>query len=242
MTLKSIAALTFGGLLTMSAPASADLIYLGTTETHGSGLGDQLTLLSFGATGSDNTTASAAIVADGTNDLVIEGPGTQINGGANNQMWTLGDAGILDGSEFRLVWNQNEPSPDGVVTLLDLSAAFYAQDGTLLHVANLDTSTCPTLDCTFTEVAGGIGGEGHVFGLSAQQASDLNLFANFADIRVGVGTELMLASFTGDEGGYETFNLTRYDGGDNQTIPEPSLLLLFGAALVGAGSAMRKRQ
>lgn len=242
-----VLAYALGGLLAAAGTASADLVYLGTTNQTGSGVGGQQTLLSFSATGAQNTSASAAIVWNGTGDDILTGPGTQVQTGDNNKTRALGAAGITQGSEFALVWNMNEPGQNGQVGLQNLSVAFYANDGTLLHVANLSAATCPNVTCTFTQVGNGIGTQGHVFGLDTTQAGIVDLFADFANVRVGLGSALSLVGLLDDESGFETFNIAKLDadggggGGGGGSVPEPSMLLLLGVALFGMAAFARKQ-
>ena len=228
--------------------ASAELIYLGTTETLGAGIGNQHTILSFGSQGSGDM-ANAAIVRSGGADEILNDADTGINGGANNQTRTFGEAGITDASEFRLIWNLNEPAT-GTVTLDALRVAFYGgpTGSDLLHVAVLDLSACGDPGeppCVYEEVLGGIGGAGHVFGLDPVEIGVMNGFVaeDFAAIRVGIGSGdaefPSYVSLSGESGGFETFNLA---GTALASVPEPTSLLLAGMALVGLTQAVRRRQ
>ena len=96
---------------------------------------------------------------------------TTFNGGSNNQTYTLAGLGVVDAADLRFVFNVNEP--DDLVTLMGLSINFFAADSTAgpmpFHVATL-----AGVPMELVEVGSGIGGQGHVFGLSPAEAAIVN--------------------------------------------------------------------
>ena len=232
-------ALTFGG----ATSARADLVLLGTTDQLGSGIGGQLTILNFTVTGPpSNITEAAAIVRTANGDQIFAGANTQVTGGANNQTRTLAEAGITDGSQFRLILNINEP--DDLVTLSSLRAVFYSSTGAVLHTAVLGScGQFGALPCNLPEVGGGIGGQGIVFGLTAAEAGIISAqitALGAGNIFVGIGTEANLVTLTNAQGGFETFNIARGPG--DQVIPEPTTMLLLGTGLAGIAAKVRRRR
>ncbi len=124
--------LTFGHLLLAAATAvclspsraSASLVYLGTTDEQGSGLGHVNTLLSLKPQG--NGTTACGLVGIGDVTSTCNGAMTTFTGGSNNQTYTLAGLGVVDAADLRFVFNVNEP--DDLVTLEGLTINFFGAD------------------------------------------------------------------------------------------------------------------
>lgn len=201
-------------------------MYLGSEAHTGSGIGRVDTMLSFSPQGND--TAACGQITFG--DVVSScGGNTQFQGGANNQTYTFGELGLTDASDLRIIFNVNEP--DNAVTLNSLSALFYRPDGTLYHTATYS----PAGGRSFAEVGGGIGGQGHVFGLDDEQAQFINLTLAAGNV-LGLRSALSNAA-----GGFETFNVGTDEGTPGTSVPEPSVVAMLGLGLTMAGSAIRRR-
>ena len=235
--------LKFGHLLLAAATAvclspsraSASLVYLGTTDEQGSGLGNVNTLLSLSPQG--NGTMACGLVGIGNVTSACNGTMTTFAGGSNNQTYTLAGLGVVDAADLRFVFNVNEP--DDVVTLTGLAINFFAAGATAgaipFHVASLASVPMELL-----EVGSGIGGQGHVFGLTPAEAAIVN-----AQLTSGViiGAQF---SVSGAAGGFETLNVSAVEdevGNPTPTptdVPEPTLLVLVGGALLSVGAVSRR--
>ena len=222
--------LKFGHLLLAAAAAVcltpsralASLVYLGTTDEQGSGLGNVNTLLSLRPQG--NGTTACGLVGIGNLTSACNGTITTFNGGSNNQTYTLGGLGVTDAADLRFVFNVNEP--DDVVRLMGLSINFFAADSTAgdmpFHVASL-----ASVPMELVEVGSGIGGQGHVFGLSPAEVLIVN-----EQLTPGV---IIGAQFFvwGAAGGFETLNVSAVE--DEMGNPTPTTHRRSGAHIAGAG-------
>ena len=219
--------------------ASASLVYLGTTTDLGAGLGNVSTIVSLSPQG--NAAIACGLVGPGNVTSACSGAATTFAGGSNNQVYTLGALGVVDAADLQFIFNVNEP--DDVVTLTGLSVNFFAAGSTAgavpFHVASFAGSM--VLD----EVGGGIGGQGHVFGLDSASAALVN-----AQLTAGVIIGAQFA-VSGAAGGFETLNVTVEDevtppgppGTPNPTaVPEPTALVMLGAALLGSGLVARRQR
>jgi hypothetical protein len=214
--------------------ASASLVYLGDTAQLGSGLGNVNTLVSFSPQG--NGTVACGSVAPGNVTAACNGTSVTFAGGSNNQVYTIGALGVTDANDLRFVFNINEP--DDAVTLTSLAINFFAAGATAtstpFHVA-----TYPSAPVTLPEIGGGIGGQGHVFGLNAEEAAIVN-----ARLAAGVIIGAQFA-VSGAAGGFETLNVSSVEDetpGNPSDVPEPTALMLLGSTLLGVGLASRRRQ
>ena len=213
--------------------ASASLMYLGTTNELGSGLGHVNTLLSFSPQGNGATACGLIGIGDITS--ACNGTATTFAGGSNNQTYTLAGLGVVDAADLRFVFNVNEP--DDVVTLTGLTINFFAAGATAGDVP-FYASSLASVPMQLVEVGSGIGGQGHVFGLSPADVLIVN-----AQLASGV---IIAAQFSvaGSAGGFETLNVSGVEdevgNPDPPDVPEPTLLVLVGGALLGMGAVSRR--
>jgi hypothetical protein len=219
------------------AQASASLVYLGTTTELGSGLGNVDTVLSLRPQG--NGTTACGVVGIGDLTVACNGTATTFTGGSNNQTYLLAGLGVVDAADLRFVFNVNEP--DDLVTLTGLSINFFEGGATAASVP-FHVASFAGVPMELAEVGGGIGGQGHVFALSPGEAAIVN-----AHLASGVilGAQF---SVSGAAGGFETLNVSGVEdevggGTPNPTdVPEPTLLLLVGGAMMGVGAMSRRRR
>jgi hypothetical protein len=215
--------------------ASASLVYLGTTTQLGSGLGNVNTLVSLSPQG--NGTVACGSVAPGNVTAACNGTSVTFAGGSNNQVYTIGALGVTDANDLRFVFNINEP--DDSVTLTSLAINFFAPGSTATSAPFHVASYPPGAPVTLPEVGGGIGGQGHVFGLTADEAAIVN-----ARLAAGVIIGAQFA-VSGAAGGFETLNVSSVEDetpGTPSDVPEPTALMLLGSTLLGLGLASRRRQ
>lgn len=214
--------------------ASASLLYLGTTSEQGSGLGNVNTIVSLKPQG--DGTVACGMVGPGDVTSPCDGALTTFNGGSNNQTYTLAGLGVVDAADLRFVFNVNEP--DDVVTLTGLSIDFFAAGATMGTIPFL-VSSFAAVPMELVEVGGGIGGQGHVFALSASDAAIVN-----AQLTAGVILGARFSVF-GAAGGFETLNVSGVEDEvvpNPRDVPEPTMLALVGGALLGVGAASRRKR
>lgn len=218
------------GFVLAPATAHADLIFLGTVGTVGSGIGSVATVLTLdgpanssdaeGYVRCDSNTLDGVCNDDADGDL---GPVAQTR--------SFAEAGITTASEFRLIFNANEGGNDGEITLVSLVAYFYNSSGILYHTAEFQGAPV-----TYNGVFTGQGEQGLVFGLDVDQATEVQSQFNSSN-RIGIA-----ASLSDANGGFDAFNVSMARGDDVIPSPEPAVLALFGIGLFAVGFRARRRK
>ena len=223
------AAALFAGILGAGS-ARADVIYLGDFNRTGTGLGAVPTLLSIQGKRNDMdrnpTTETGKVGWNGTVDFTTGD--TAAHG--QNQTRTLGELGVTQARDLRIVLNLNEPGNDSMITLQDLVVTAYGMNGAVVFTG---AYTGPDLNL-FDR--GGIGNSGSAFGLDAAQAAQLQAVYS-PNLRIGVESTIINVG-----GGFETF----YGGSaakvQNTAIPEPGTMTLLGMGALGALGVIRRRR
>ena len=238
--LRRAFAVAFVILVFNGALALADMVYIGTINVHGSGIGSEATIVNAKLNGNAVGTTEEADLnfapVTGADSLTYSSD-TNVTGGSNNRSWNLGtDLGISQASELVLVLNINETGGD-VGVILDRLVLYILNDAakstTAFYLQDSDKGV---------NYGGniGIGAQGFVFTLDAAQRAVLDgiiLAAGGASsVRVGAG-------FTASEvcDGFETVNVAKYEGGAPPSeLPEPTSLILLGSGLMALGLLRRR--
>jgi hypothetical protein len=220
----TLATFTVIGLAT-AVPARADIIFLGQLSEQGQGIGAVNTALTL----INNTGATA------TGAISPAGPaGNAGTGAAQGGLFTFSQLGITGADQFRIVFNINEAGSADTLILNSLILTAFAPTGS--GVLGTFDLAADLVGDEFTQIAGGVGGSGLVFGLDPAQTAQLQaLFLADPALRLGLA-----ASLGGLNGGNDVFQFAM--GGTTAPIPEPTTMLLLGTGLVGiAGYARRRR-
>ncbi len=226
--LTKLACAAAAGLALTGPQAFAMLVETAPMAITGTGLGAVSTSLTLqGSNGA--TFESAAVGVDPvTNLMTIAGDAK--TGASQTRLWTLGDLGVTDASDLRVVFNAVEPGNASGITLDDLVLTVYGTDGAALFTSS------PFSAVSFADTNTGAGRSGFVFALdAADQAAAAYAFAgNFALNRVGLS-----ATASDFGGGPETFYLA--SAAPVSAVPEPATYWLMFLGL-GAFIGLRGRR
>lgn len=246
MRLRTFAVLAVVSLIGGAGLARASIIFDQPVDITGAGFGNIPRLLTVQST-ADNPTesgcvawtssgmvvgASACLTADATNGngvLNIGGdePPPTTSGSNKFAAPTLGDLGITQASDLRIVFDATQPG-GGAIDMTDLTLKFFDASGSLLLAIDGERS--------FSSTTAGNGRADFAFKISDDE---------LASVQAAMGTGVHVAlesSFTGAHGGPESFfitsvtSLTSGDAGGQGgpgAVPEPSTWLTLGAGLIG---------
>jgi hypothetical protein len=219
--------LALGALVAMSPPASANLIFLGTTPgSVPGGVGNSAIVLSLQSPGS-STTETGSVNPPGP---TCAGDTQSPCGSPSNGTPSLSSAGVTSAADLRILLDAQEPGNDNLITANSLQLRVFNAAGTTLEfTANLsptpiDLTVCP--------------GQGNncinIFGLDATEASALQNTAGFNTSWIAA----LSASMSDATGGPDRFFLSNA----HVAVPEPASLAIFGAALTALGLLRRRRK
>jgi len=208
-----------------ATPAKAELVLLSGVQLSGQGIGASLTALTLQQK-EGSTTESGGVNFNGS---VF---GDAKTGASQSTTFTFADLGISSSSQLALIVNLTE-NDDKVTTAgpYSITLTAFSSDGSVFQTHTTDIGQ------VLTEVGGGVGGSGLVFGLDATEQAQLDAFilAN-----AGVEKFALSATFAGAQGGNDVIQAAQLTA----AVPETSTwaMLILGFAGVGFMAYRRKNQ
>jgi hypothetical protein len=220
----------------MVGDVKANIVYL---AQRGAGLGNVDAILSIAT---NTGTESGCVSWNGAADVIGVGCPAGITGGDERlpgvatKTLSIAQLGLTDASALRIVFNANEPGPDGSpensISLQKLVLTIYgATTG-----AQLFQGSIGPINFSTTNPGLGNGFEGPQFQLDAPQAAAAQAAAfNNPANRIGLAAQV-----SDTEDGFENFFIIN---GPSAPTMSTWLLMTLGALLVGAGwMALRQRR
>jgi hypothetical protein len=206
------------------ASARADIVYIPGATAPAGGVGHTPeSILSIQSPG-NTSNAAGGVRWSGSND-VLSGDAKH---GEHTKTLTFAQAGVTSAGQIRIFMDIEDPDNDLVLNQLVLTA--YGSNGQVLFQGSYTAG--PTF---FNENGSGQGHGDYVFGLTADQAAQLQAaYQANPNLRLG-----LFASTSDDTGSFTNFKIGQ---GPAAPVPEPATMLLLGSGLAGVAAKMRKRR